>query len=133
MVSQSSGQLWNGSQRPDLIGNPNPGGSVSDRLNAYFNPAAFSKPAVDASTLDYEVRKGYLKTGDALDKLKQSLTGLLAARAVENIALVRETGRRQTAEFVERWLMKSFADGQQYPVKGYFPVETPPDGSLPKP
>ena len=44
------------------------------------------------------------------------------------LALVRENGRRQTAEFVERWLMKSFSDGRQFPVKVFFPGEKPPDG-----
>ncbi len=66
-VSQSSGQLWNGSQRPNLIGDPNPGGSVSDRLDAYFNPAAFSKPAPDTfgtapRYLNY--RAGGIRNGD---------------------------------------------------------------------
>jgi hypothetical protein len=46
-VTQSGGTLWNASQRPNLIGDPNPGGSVLDRINGYFNPAAFSQPAVD--------------------------------------------------------------------------------------
>ena len=57
-VSQSGGTLWAGSQRPDLVGNPNPGGSVAQRLDAYFNPAAFQRPAPDtlgtaARTLNY--------------------------------------------------------------------------------
>lgn len=47
-VSQSSGSIWNGTQRPNLVGDPDPGGSVLDRIDAYFNPAAFSKPAQDA-------------------------------------------------------------------------------------
>jgi hypothetical protein len=46
-VTQSGGTLWNSTQRPNLIGDPNPGGSVLDRINAYYNPAAFSQPAVD--------------------------------------------------------------------------------------
>ena len=47
-------------------------------------------------------------------------------RAKENIQLVRENGRKQTADFVEKWLSKSFTDGKQYPVKVYFPDETLP-------
>lgn len=39
--------LWNGVQRPNLIGDPRMPGSVKDRLNAYFNVAAFSRPAPD--------------------------------------------------------------------------------------
>ena len=46
-VSQSGGTLWNGTQRPDLIGDPTTSGSIYDRMNSYFNAAAFSKPAPD--------------------------------------------------------------------------------------
>ncbi len=46
-VSQSGGNIWDASQRPNLIGDPNPGGAVIDRLNRYFDPAAFSQPAPD--------------------------------------------------------------------------------------
>jgi len=83
----------------------------------------FNKPSVDASAITYEVKKGYLKSADALQNLKQSITGLVILRAKDNIPLVRENGRKQTADFVEKWLSKSFADGKQYPVKVYFPDE----------
>ena len=46
-VTQSGGSIWDGTQRPDLIGDPSTSGSVQDRLNNWFNPAAFSKPALD--------------------------------------------------------------------------------------
>src|SRR5436305_342311 len=46
-VSQSGGTLWNGTQRPNLIGDPETSGSIYDRLNNYFNQAAFSRPAPD--------------------------------------------------------------------------------------
>lgn len=46
-VSQSGGQLWNGTQRPNLLGDPSTSGPVSTRLNSYFNQAAFSRPAID--------------------------------------------------------------------------------------
>jgi hypothetical protein len=39
--------LWEGVQRPNLIGDPRMPGSVKDRLNQYFNVAAFSRPAPD--------------------------------------------------------------------------------------
>ena len=91
-------------------------------------PIRFNRPAVDASAITYEVKKGYLKTEEALDNLKQSLTSLSMLKARENIPLVRENGRRQTAEFVERWLMKSFTDSKDYTVKVYFPGEKIPDG-----
>jgi hypothetical protein len=39
--------LWEGVQRPNLIGDPRRDGSVKDRLNRYFNESAFSRPAPD--------------------------------------------------------------------------------------
>jgi hypothetical protein len=46
-VTQSGGTLWNSSQRPHLTGDPDPGGSVLDRINAYYDPTAFSQPVPD--------------------------------------------------------------------------------------
>lgn len=47
-ISQNGGVLQNGTQRPNLIGNPAGQGAIVDRLNAgYFNTAAFSQPAAD--------------------------------------------------------------------------------------
>ena len=97
----------------------------------------FNKPSVDASAITYEVKKGYLKTDEALENLKKSVTSLVALKAKDNISLVRENGRRQTTEFVERWLMKSFDDGKRYSVKVFFPGEKLPEdvptGSSPLP
>src|SRR2546426_615800 len=70
-------------------------------------PIRFNKPAVDASAISYEVRKGYVKSAEAQDNLKKSITGLVVLRAKDNIQLVRESGRKQTADFVEKWLSKS--------------------------
>ncbi|MEY2409210.1 MAG: hypothetical protein QOF48_1880 [Verrucomicrobiota bacterium] len=86
-------------------------------------PLNFNKPSVDASAISYEVRKGHFKTAEAQESLKRSITGLVQLRARENIQLVRENARRQTTEFIEHWLMKSFSDAQQYPVKVYFADE----------
>jgi hypothetical protein len=46
-VTQSSGLIWDGTQRPDLIGDPSTSGSIQDRLNNYLNAAAFAQPAPD--------------------------------------------------------------------------------------
>jgi hypothetical protein len=46
-VTQSGGLIWDGTQRPNLIGDPSTSGPVQDRLNNYFNTAAFSQPAPD--------------------------------------------------------------------------------------
>ena len=64
----ANGTLWNGTQRPNLIGDPSMPGSVEDRLTSYFNAAAFSKPAADTlgtapRTLTY--RTPGLKNADA--------------------------------------------------------------------
>ena len=73
------------------------------------------------------MKKGYLKTDEALENLKKSLTSLALIKARDNIPLVRENGRKLTAEFVERWLLKSFTDGKNYTVKVFFPDEKSPD------
>jgi len=46
-VSQDGGTLWNGTQRPNLIGDPSTPGGVVTRLNGYYNQAAFSRPLID--------------------------------------------------------------------------------------
>lgn len=96
-------------------------------LEVYAPAIRANRPSVDVSALSYEVKKGHFKTTEALDNLKNTVTSLVILRAKENVPLVRETGRHQTAEFVERWLSRSFTDGKSYPVKVYFPGESPPD------
>ncbi|HEU0123970.1 MAG TPA: TonB-dependent receptor [Bryobacteraceae bacterium] len=46
-VTQSGGNIWDGTQRPNLIGDPSTSGRVQDRINTYFNPAAFTQPVID--------------------------------------------------------------------------------------
>jgi hypothetical protein len=46
-VTQSGGSIWDGTQRPNLIGDPSTSGPIQGRLNSYLNPAAFSQPAPD--------------------------------------------------------------------------------------
>jgi hypothetical protein len=83
----------------------------------------FNKPAVDASGLSYEVRKGSFKTDEALEGLKQSITSLVVLRGKENTALVREPARREVAAFVEKWLQRSFSDARSHPVQVLFEGE----------
>jgi hypothetical protein len=97
-------------------------------IDVFAPPIRANKPAVDASAIRYEVRKGYLKSDEALENLKHSITSLVTLRAKDNIPLVRETGRREISEFVENWLAKSFTDGKKYNVKVYFPGEKGPEG-----
>jgi hypothetical protein len=46
-VTQSGGTLWDGTQRPNLVGHPSTSGPVVSRLNGYFNEAAFTRPPED--------------------------------------------------------------------------------------
>jgi hypothetical protein len=46
-VTQNGGNIWDGSQRPNLTGDPSTSGRVQDRLDGWFNSAAFSKPPID--------------------------------------------------------------------------------------
>lgn len=88
----------------------------------------FNQPAVDVSAIRFEVRKGsvFRNTEESLAGLRNSITQLSRQKARANVPLIRETGRKQTAEFVERWLSRQFSDGAQHPVKVYFPGETLP-------
>ena len=46
-VTLSANNLLSGVQRPNLIGDPSTSGPASQRINGYFNTAAFSVPAID--------------------------------------------------------------------------------------
>jgi hypothetical protein len=46
-VVQDGGALWDAQQRPHLIGDPSTSGRVQDRLNRWYNEAAFARPATD--------------------------------------------------------------------------------------
>ncbi|MBI4658368.1 MAG: hypothetical protein HY735_05910 [Verrucomicrobia bacterium] len=91
-------------------------------------PIQFNEPAVDASEINYEVRKGsmFRKTKQAKENLKKSIMPMVQRRAKENVGLVRETGRKEVADFVEKWLARSFVDGNKFPVKVYFADEELP-------
>jgi hypothetical protein len=92
-------------------------------LHVHAPAIQFNQPAVDISATKLEIRQGsvFRDTKAAQENLRQSITSLARLKARENIHLVRETGRRQTTEFVENWLMRTFADGKRYPVKVHFP------------
>ena len=109
----------------------------SNRICVFTPAIRYNQPAVDVSALTFELRKGILnyKRNEVQEQLRKAISGMVALRARENIPLVRETGRRQTEQFIERWLARSFADGQQYTVKVFFPGEPPPGPAqiLPKP
>ena len=101
---------------------------LQDNILYVFPPRIrYNKPAVDASAINYEVRRGYVKSAEVQANLKNSLSDLVQLRAKENIPLIRESARKQTSDFVEKWLAKNFTDGQRYGVKVYFPDEPRPN------
>jgi hypothetical protein len=68
-VTQSGGLIWDGTQRPNLIGDPRTSGPIQTRLNNYFNVDAFSQPPPDVPgtaprTLNY--RGPAIQTFDAV-------------------------------------------------------------------
>lgn len=93
-------------------------------------PIRFNTPAVDASSIEYVVRKGSVlrRETPVIEALKQSITTETARRADENISLVREEGRKQVSAFIKAWLGHQFADGTECMVEVYFPDEPLPPG-----
>ena len=67
-VLQSGGNIWDGTQRPNLLSDPSTTGRVQDRIDRYFDPAAFSQPAVDvpgSAPRNLNYRAPGIKTLDA--------------------------------------------------------------------
>lgn len=90
-----------------------------------------NRPAVDASAIEYRVQAdSVLRDEDAvLEQLRLRITDQLSARAGENIALVRELGRRRTADFVRTFLLSQFgddADGYRIEVRFRDEFDSPP-------
>jgi hypothetical protein len=90
-------------------------------------PIRFNTPAIDVSRLRYEVKSGSVFRDEALamEKLKRGIGELARARALENVGLVRELGRKQTAEFVRTWLLSRYDDASAYRVEVLFADEIP--------
>jgi hypothetical protein len=93
-------------------------------------PIRFNTPAIDVSKLRYEIKTGSVFRDEALalENLKRGLGELARARAAENVGLVRELGRRQTAEFVRTWLLSRYDDAADFRVEVLFSDETPAQG-----
>ena len=92
-------------------------------------------PALDVSALTFYTIEGRIWPDEKVrERLRETFTGTLQTRAVQNIALVREIGRREIAEFVEKWLADKFGDAREYHVKVIFPEELPmPEKEKPLP
>jgi hypothetical protein len=72
----------------------------------------FSTPALDPSTLTFQVKRGSVLRDEAAvrDALQKGLSGLLNQRAREHLPLVREAGRKATEEFVRNFLISNYDD-----------------------
>ena len=95
-----------------------------------------NRPAVDTSAIEYRVQAdSVLRNEEAvLEQLRSRITDQLASRAGENIALVRELGRRRTADFVRTFLLAQFGedvDGYRIEVRFRDEVESLPDSTEP--
>ena len=99
-----------------------------NRVDVVVPPIEFNTPAIDVSALRFTVREGSVfRDEDAVTaQLKQGLSTLAAQRAREHIPVVRELGRRKTADFVEKWLVARFRDGGDYRVRVAFADEPSP-------
>lgn len=86
----------------------------------------WNAPAIDASALRYEVREGSVLRDEAavLAALRASLTEASRQRARDNVALVRETGRVEAADFVATWLKGRFDDAKNLRVEVAFADES---------
>jgi hypothetical protein len=99
----------------------------------------WNTPAIDASAIRFQVREGSVFRDEnlAMDHLRAGLTEMARMKAQQNVALVREVGRRKTEEFVETWLVRGFSDGGSYRAKVVFadePAALPsPQPATPKP
>jgi hypothetical protein len=99
----------------------------------------WNAPAIDASAIRFQVREGSVFRDEnlAMDNLRAGLTEMARLKARQNVALVREVGRRKTEEFVETWLVRGFSDGGSYRARVVFadePTALPsPSAATPRP
>ena len=103
---------------------------VLGRVDVVAPAPEFGVPALDPSTLTFEVKRGSVLRDEAAVRsaLQAGLSGLLEQRAREHLPLVRETGRKATAEFVRNFLIANFDDASKLEVRVRFADEpvTPP-------
>ncbi len=100
--------------------------NLNDRVVDVLAPAPeFSPPALDPSTLTFEVKRGSVLRDEALVKqnLQAALSDVLRQRARDHLALVRETGRRSTEEFVRTFLLSHYDDAAGMTVRVRFADE----------
>jgi hypothetical protein len=96
-----------------------------DTIEVAAPPIEFNTPALDASALRFEVREGsvFRDENAVVEQLRHGLSDLAKLRARQHVALVRETGRHRTEQFVETWLARAFSDGARHHARVRFPDE----------
>ena len=92
----------------------------------------YNTPAIDVSNIRYDVAdRSFLRDEEvAVENLRKGLSQLSKQRAAENVSLVRELGRKQTAEFIRNWLMASYDDAEGYRIDVIFADEARPETGL---
>ncbi len=106
--------------------------TIKDRtIRVLTPPIQFNTPAVNASKIEYTVRKGsiFRREAPVMEALKLSITDETRHRAKDNIPLVRDEGRKQTAAFIKTWLGHQYIDGRDCSVEVFFPDEPLPSPS----
>ena len=98
---------------------------AGSEVMVFAPPIMANPPALEVSALQFYTLEGSIwrNEGAVRERLKDTLSAALAERAVRNSGLVRETGRRRLAEFVEKWLAEKFSGGRALRVKVVFPDE----------
>ena len=93
----------------------------------------FSVPALDPSTLAFEIKRGSVLRDEAAvrDALQKGLPVLLNERARQHLPLVRETGRKVTEEFVRNFLLSNYDDAAGMTVRVRFADEAVPPALRP--
>ena len=86
-----------------------------------------NRPAMDVSALHFEVRESSLFRDEegVMEQLKAGLSAYSNLRAKQHIQLVRDTGRRQTEEFVRTWIASQFEDEDVRAIEVIFADEVP--------
>jgi hypothetical protein len=93
----------------------------------------YNAPAIDVARLRFEVREGsvFRDEDEVLTQLQEGLTDMARGRAEDNVALVRELGRRKTEAFVQTWLVSQFGLERDQAVEVVFADELGPGPDQP--
>lgn len=103
------------------------------RVDVIAPAPEFGVPALDPSTLTFEIKRGSVFRDEAAvrDALQAGLSVLLDQRARDHLPLVRETGRKATAEFVRNFLIANYDDAANLEVRVRFADEAAPTPTVP--